>query len=165
MAKSYSDLQKQIASLQAEAERIKKAELADVISKIKAAITAYDITPRDLFGVRAAASTGKGRAGGARYRDDSGNTWGGRGPRPQWLRSALASGHSLEEFEVGAASSPRPAPAAKKRGPVSRKSAASKKAPIKYRDDAGNTWSGRGLKPRWLTAALDSGKSLDDYRA
>jgi DNA-binding protein H-NS len=24
------------------------------------------------------------------------------------------------------------------------------------------TWSGRGRKPRWVTAALDSGKSLDD---
>ena len=33
----------------------------------------------------------------------------------------------------------------------------------KYRDpDTGSTWSGRGLKPKWVTAALDSGKSLDD---
>ncbi|WP_028998792.1 H-NS histone family protein [Azohydromonas australica] len=33
----------------------------------------------------------------------------------------------------------------------------------KYRDpDTGSTWSGRGLKPKWVTSALDSGKSLDD---
>lgn len=35
--------------------------------------------------------------------------------------------------------------------------------PIKYRDSEGNTWTGRGLKPRWLTAALAQGKSLDDF--
>ena len=34
----------------------------------------------------------------------------------------------------------------------------------KFRDPiSGATWSGRGLKPRWLIAALDSGKSLDDF--
>jgi DNA-binding protein H-NS len=26
------------------------------------------------------------------------------------------------------------------------------------------TWSGRGKRPRWLTAALRSGKRLDDFR-
>ena len=30
----------------------------------------------------------------------SGNTWGGRGPRPQWLRDALANGKSLQDFAV-----------------------------------------------------------------
>lgn len=38
-----------------------------------------------------------------------------------------------------------------------------KKAEIKYRDNSGNGWSGRGLKPRWLTAELESGKSLSDF--
>lgn len=38
-----------------------------------------------------------------------------------------------------------------------------KKAEIKYRDNNGNGWSGRGLKPRWLTAELESGKSLSDF--
>jgi DNA-binding protein H-NS len=34
----------------------------------------------------------------------------------------------------------------------------------KYRDPvAGTTWSGRGLKPRWLVAALEAGKSLSDF--
>ena len=48
------------------------------------------------------------------------------------------------------------------------KAAASKKAgakvPAKYREAAtGNTWSGRGLQPRWLKEALASGKSLADF--
>jgi DNA-binding protein H-NS len=34
----------------------------------------------------------------------------------------------------------------------------------KYRDArTGDTWAGRGLQPRWLTAALKAGKKLDDY--
>lgn len=38
------------------------------------------------------------------------------------------------------------------------------KVPPKYRDPAtGATWSGRGLKPRWLEAALAAGRSLSDF--
>jgi DNA-binding protein H-NS len=37
------------------------------------------------------------------------------------------------------------------------------KVPAKYRDQAGNTWSGRGLKPKWLTAALAQGAQLSDF--
>ena len=34
----------------------------------------------------------------------------------------------------------------------------------KYRDTTtGDTWAGRGVRPRWLTAALKGGKKLDDY--
>lgn len=36
----------------------------------------------------------------------------------------------------------------------------------KYRnpDDPAETWAGRGLRPRWLQAALKSGKKLEDFR-
>jgi DNA-binding protein H-NS len=43
------------------------------------------------------------------------------------------------------------------------KAAAKSKVSIKYRDASGNTWTGRGIKPRWLSAAIASGKSLDDF--
>ena len=33
----------------------------------------------------------------------------------------------------------------------------------KFTDGNGNSWSGRGLKPRWLTAALSDGKKLEDF--
>ena len=34
----------------------------------------------------------------------------------------------------------------------------------KYRDPAsGTTWTGRGLKPKWLSAALESGKTLAEF--
>jgi DNA-binding protein H-NS len=38
-----------------------------------------------------------------------------------------------------------------------------KKVPPKYRDRAGNTWAGRGARPRWLVAAIKEGKKLDDF--
>ncbi len=41
--------------------------------------------------------------------------------------------------------------------------AGKKNAPVKYKDKSGNTWSGRGLKPKWLTAALASGANLTDF--
>ncbi|MDE2082032.1 MAG: H-NS histone family protein [Burkholderiales bacterium] len=38
------------------------------------------------------------------------------------------------------------------------------KVAAKYRDPAtGNTWSGRGLKPKWLSAALADGRQLSDF--
>src|SRR5438034_114927 len=38
------------------------------------------------------------------------------------------------------------------------------KVAAKYRnEETGETWSGRGLKPKWLTAALASGRSLSDF--
>ena len=38
-----------------------------------------------------------------------------------------------------------------------------KTVPPKYRDRAGNTWAGRGAKPRWLVAAIKEGKKLEDF--
>ena len=38
------------------------------------------------------------------------------------------------------------------------------KVPAKYRDPAtGDSWSGRGLQPKWLKAALADGKQLDQF--
>ncbi len=38
------------------------------------------------------------------------------------------------------------------------------KVAAKYRDPiTGTTWSGRGLKPRWLAQAIAEGKSLTDF--
>jgi DNA-binding protein H-NS len=38
-----------------------------------------------------------------------------------------------------------------------------RKAPVKYKDDQGNTWSGRGSRPRWLRFAIEDGASLADF--
>lgn len=39
------------------------------------------------------------------------------------------------------------------------------KLPPKYMDPAtGNKWSGRGLKPRWITDLESKGKSIEEFR-
>lgn len=64
-----------------------------------------------------------------------------------------------------------PAPASGELTPETALAAALKRAAgrphssaVKYRDPAtGSTWSGRGLNPKWVTAALAAGGQLDDY--
>ena len=38
-----------------------------------------------------------------------------------------------------------------------------KKVPPKYRSPSGETWSGRGARPRWLVAAMKDGKKIEDF--
>jgi DNA-binding protein H-NS len=38
-----------------------------------------------------------------------------------------------------------------------------RKVSPKYRGPSGETWAGRGARPRWLVAAIKGGKKLDDF--
>jgi DNA-binding protein H-NS len=45
-----------------------------------------------------------------------------------------------------------------------RANAAPAKVAVKYRNPAtGDSWSGRGLQPKWLKAELHSGRNLSDF--
>jgi DNA-binding protein H-NS len=62
------------------------------------------------------------------------------------------------KIETAVAAAPAPS------GPKRRSKMAGKKVPPKYRNKAtGDTWSGRGLKPRWLADAIAAGKKLSDF--
>ena len=39
--------------------------------------------------------------GPAKYEDERGNTWSGKGRRPKWLKDALATGKTLADFGIG----------------------------------------------------------------
>lgn len=46
------------------------------------------------------------------------------------------------------------------------RSGPTRKVAVKYRDPATQqTWSGRGLQPKWLKAALEQGRTLSDFKA
>ncbi len=50
------------------------------------------------------------------------------------------------------------------KGPAKSKPQAGRKVAAKYRDAAtGESWSGRGLQPKWLRAAIAAGRKLDDF--
>src|SRR5262245_16851317 len=38
-----------------------------------------------------------------------------------------------------------------------------RKVPPRYRGPSGDTWAGRGARPRWLVAVIKGGKKLDDF--
>jgi DNA-binding protein H-NS len=113
MTKSYSQIVKQIETLKAEAEKLRKSEVDGVVKRIREAISFYGLTASDLglgsaAAKKAGAATKKkpGRKAKAaaekpvKYRNEQGQGWGGRGKRPQWLRDALAAGKKLEDFLV-----------------------------------------------------------------
>lgn len=67
------------------------------------------------------------------------------------VKSLMAS-HGLSANDISA------------RGPIPVRRSSGGKVPAKFRDAAtGDTWSGRGLQPKWLRAALASGKKLQDF--
>ena len=73
---------------------------------------------------------------------------------------ALMAEYGLTLADIG--SKPAAAPKAPKAAKPPKKVAG--KVAAKYHNPAtGDTWSGRGLKPRWLTAALAAGRSLSDF--
>ena len=161
MTQTYKQIQKQIETLQRQAEKLRTQESDGVIARIKVAIAHYGLTAEQLgFGATANGVTTKAKAGkatptrSAKYSDGQGNSWSGMGKRPYWLRDALAAGRTLEEFATGVAS-PKPKSAKLKASKM-------RKSKVVYRDQAGNTWSGMGPRPRWLKEALDAGKTLEE---
>jgi DNA-binding protein H-NS len=38
-----------------------------------------------------------------------------------------------------------------------------RKVPPKYRSPSGETWAGRGARPKWMVEALKKGKKVDDF--
>jgi len=45
----------------------------------------------------------------------------------------------------------------------SAKSLKGKKVPPKYRSPSGETWAGRGQRPKWLVAAMKKGKKIESF--
>ncbi|QAZ41375.1 histidine biosynthesis protein [Methylibium sp. Pch-M] len=107
MAKSLAQIQKEIATLQRQAEALKKREVKDVIERIREAIAFYGLSAADLG---LAASGRKSRGAGSKkkkpartaskvkYRDDAGHSWSGHGRRPQWFLDAIAGGKTPEDL-------------------------------------------------------------------
>lgn len=167
MTESYQKIQRQIEALQRQADKLRKKEAEGVVARIKVAIAHYGLTAEQLglgstskpgrSGARADSATGAGAS--PRYADGKGNTWSGRGPRPRWLREAIDGGRSIGAFRTQPGKAD--AAASGRRGAGKKKVASQ----VRYRDQAGNAWSGRGPKPRWLKEALAAGQSLESLTA
>lgn len=134
----YLKVQAQIQKLQLRAERLKKQELAQIISRIKKAIKTYELTAADL-GLTASSASGPGPRRGRPAKKAAAVTTGSRGRKGGRKAAKKVSGKAGMD----------------KRSIV---------AP-KYRDAAtGATWTGRGKQPKWLAAAIANGKQLQDFK-
>lgn len=110
--KTYQQLQKEIANLQARAMEQRKKESASVVAQIREKMHAYGITLEDLKSSRSVAKRGRKvapdkKAGSKRgpapikFRDSATNdTWSGRGRAPRWLAAHEQAGRKREEFAV-----------------------------------------------------------------
>jgi DNA-binding protein H-NS len=81
------------------------------------------------------------------------------------IREAIAV-YNLTAEDLGFGTKPKravkaAAPGKRRAG----KAAKAAKAPavVKYRNEAGGTWGGRGKRPQWLRDALAAGKTLADF--
>jgi DNA-binding protein H-NS len=141
MATSVSRLHAQIAKLQQQADALKQA----AVKRVQREIELHGLTVDDLFG--GGTSVGGGQraksskavkarstksAKAPKFGDSAGNTWGGMGKRPQWLKDALEGGASLEDFLLGASAAKPTASAgakrARKAAPAGAKKASKKSA-------------------------------------
>ena len=66
-------------------------------------------------------------------------------------------GVTIADIKGGADAAPA------KRKPGKSSSGTRGPAPIKYKDEAGNTWTGRGKTPRWLVDAENAGKKRSQF--
>jgi len=103
-------LKKQIAALEAQAERIAKAEMSSAIAKIKDIMSEFDLTIEHLTqGIThkpAAKKTKAKKASAAKYVDPkTGKTWSGFGRAPGWIAGAK----NRDAFLVDKSASAEPA--------------------------------------------------------
>jgi DNA-binding protein H-NS len=112
------ELQGQIEKLQKQANDIKAREFDKTVADIKAKMTAFGITAKDLTAkktvgkgkdkavkavraVKAVVGTKKvGKPVEAKFRGPNGESWSGRGLMPKWMKALVADGKSKQDFAV-----------------------------------------------------------------
>ena len=105
---SYQELKAQAEALLRQAEEVRVKEIQGAIADIRKKMADYGLTLKDIDpSASGGSATGprrsnptKGTKAKAKYRDQFGNTWSGRGKRPNWLTDQLAKGRKIEDFKI-----------------------------------------------------------------
>jgi DNA-binding protein H-NS len=100
---TYLELKAQGEAMLAQAEQVRKQELAAVIQDIKAKMKEFGLTVAHLGGsATGTKKVAKSKSDApAKYRGPNGELWaGGLGRKPQWVVAILAEGKSLDEFLI-----------------------------------------------------------------
>jgi DNA-binding protein H-NS len=100
---ALGDLLAQKAALEKQIVEMQRAERTEAIDRVKALMAEYGLTLADI-GSRPAAVPKRAPSKvkvAAKYRNPAtGDTWSGRGLKPNWLTAALAAGRSLTDFAL-----------------------------------------------------------------
>lgn len=98
---TYSELVSQAQALMAQAEQVRKQELANVIADIKAKMKEYGITVEDLGAQSVRKPAASKSKSVAKFRGPNGELWsGGPGRKPDWVKAVLAEGKDIESFRI-----------------------------------------------------------------
>ena len=109
------DLQSQIAHLQKQADEIRAKEFDATILEIRQKMLAFGITVKNLQSTRIKPKPGRQakvvadkpaklkKASvpvAAKYRGPNGETWTGRGLKPNWLAALIEQGNTKEQYLI-----------------------------------------------------------------
>jgi DNA-binding protein H-NS len=103
---SVADLMAQKAEIEKKIADAQREEKSSAIAQVKALMAQHGLSIADLSArAPAAPKASSGRKSGGKvapkFRDPAtGNTWSGRGLKPNWLKAALANGNALQDFAV-----------------------------------------------------------------
>ena len=97
-----------IEKLDTQIQNIRAELRGSKLTDLQKQAAAYSFSPEEIFGKalsvkqkRAPSKTIKRTASNVKYKDDSGNTWGGgQGPVPQWIKDIRAAKDDIEKFRV-----------------------------------------------------------------
>lgn len=96
---TLADIQKQIDELLKQKSELVNKERESVIEEMKEKVRIYDIKASEL-GFRKNSKGSAPATKTVKYKNEKGETWGGRGPKPQWVKDVEASGESLDKYLV-----------------------------------------------------------------
>ena len=138
-SKKLAQIKQQIAKLECEAEKVRKAGIKGVLKQIKSLMEEHGISLSDLGSPR-------GRPGRKPGRPAKAAKPGRKPGRPP----------KADKPEQASAKAAKPA--------ASKAKLARSKAKPKYRspENAKVVWTGRGRPPAWVKAWVDAGKKMDD---
>ena len=98
---TLEELLEQQRNLQKQIEDARAGKKEEVIKALKAEMAKYGITAEDL-GFQTKGKKSKKGEKVIKYRNPANDkeTYGGKGPHPDWLKKALEAGKTLEDFKI-----------------------------------------------------------------
>jgi DNA-binding protein H-NS len=142
-SKKLAQIKQQIAKLEREAEKVRKAGIKGVLKQIKSLMEEHGISLADLGSARPGRKPGRPAKAAVPGRKP--------GRPPKAAKAGRKPGRPPK--------AEKPAKAAAKTAKATRS-----KAKPKYRspDNAKLVWAGRGRPPAWVKSWVDAGKKIDD---